>query len=93
MPELLRQKPLVEEVAAEIARALQRELKGSGVEIAITPETRLFEDLALDSLTLTSLVVSLEDHYRILLNETDAEEIRTVADLAGLVVRRVGEQT
>jgi acyl carrier protein len=81
-------------VAAEIIRGLATELAGSGTPLPpLTPQTRLFEDLALDSLTLMSLVVNLEDHYRVLLNETDAPEVRTIADLAALVVQRIREQS
>jgi acyl carrier protein len=80
--------PGIEEIIAEITRGL-----GAETTVPVTPGTDLFADLALDSLTLTSLVVSLEDHYRIRLQETDAGEIRTVADLAALVRRRIEEQS
>ena len=95
MPELIsvetpvRAVPSEEEVTAEIIKAATVEAP----EVTITPQTDLFKDLALDSLTLTSLVVGLEDRYQVLLNEQDAKEIKTVADLASLVVRRLKEQS
>ncbi len=89
MREIARPEPQVDQVSSEIIRALSREAPPG---VTLTMDTDLFRDLALDSLSMTSLVVELEDTYRIMLNETDAQEIRTVSDLATLVVRRVGEQ-
>ena len=45
-------------------------------------------DLQLDSVGLLTLVVDLEDHFRVALKEEDAAVIRTVAELAALVLRR-----
>jgi acyl carrier protein len=77
-----------EEVTGEIIRALKTEFPQRDISAA----TLLFEELALDSLMMMTLAVQLEDHYRIFLNETDAEALRTVSDLAALVVRRIREQ-
>lgn len=43
---------------------------------------------ALDSLQLLSLVVAVEDRFRIVLGDDDAAATRTLADLARLVVAR-----
>ena len=40
-----------------------------------------------------SLVFKLEEHYDIVLDEGDADDLRTVDDLAALVVRRIEEQS
>jgi acyl carrier protein len=89
MPDDVHIAPTEAEVAAEIIRGIRAEAPPT---LVVTPESDLFRDLSLDSITLTSLVVSLEDHYRILLNEEDAGEVRTVGDLAALVVRRLRQQ-
>ena len=47
----------------------------------------------LDSLKVMSLVFKLEEHYDIVLDEADADDLRTVDDLAALVVRRIEEQS
>jgi acyl carrier protein len=95
MPEARLALPTEDMVAAEIIRGLTDQFAESGTlpSSPLTPQTRLFEDLALDSLTLMGLVVNLEDHYRVILDETDATGIRTIADLAALVVRRIAEQS
>jgi acyl carrier protein len=48
------------------------------------------EDLAsrFDSLALLSLVVAVEDRFRVLLTEEDAASTRSLADLARLVARK-----
>jgi acyl carrier protein len=47
----------------------------------------------LDSLTVMSLVFKIEDHYDIVLDAEDADDLRTVGDLAALVVRRFEQQS
>jgi acyl carrier protein len=73
------------EVVLEIGRVLRDEL---GFSRSIRPEDDLFNDLQLDSVGLLTLVVGLEDRFRVALAEEDASAIRTVADLAALVASR-----
>ena len=47
----------------------------------------------LDSLTVMSLVFKIEDHCDIVLDAEDADDLRTVGDLAALVVRRFEQQS
>lgn len=79
---------LEQDVVEEIRRIAARELD---LGQAIAPESRLLEDLALDSVGLTVVAVGLEDRFRVKLSEEDSEGIRTVADLARLVSRRMEE--
>jgi acyl carrier protein len=75
----------MDEAIAEIRRVLRDEL---GLSREVRPEDDLVSDLQLDSVSLLTLVVGLEDHFRIALEEQDAAAVRTVRDLAGLVERR-----
>lgn len=77
--------PEASEVTAEIARVLREEL---GLSREVKPGDDLVTDLQLDSVGLLTLVVGLEDRFRIALQEEDASRVRTVAELAALVVRR-----
>jgi len=52
------------------------------------PDDDLVLDLHLDSVGLLTLVVALEDRFRIKLAEEDAAAVRTVDDLAALVAQR-----
>jgi acyl carrier protein len=71
-------------VAAEILRLCRDELRLEGAPPA--PD----EPLAgrLDSLVLLSLVVAVEDRFRVVLTDDDAARATTLADLARLVAAR-----
>jgi acyl carrier protein len=75
----------MDEVLGEIARVLRDEL---GLSRTPRPEDDLVSDLQLDSVGLLTLVVGLEDRFRVALQEEDAAAVRTVRDLAALVLRR-----
>jgi acyl carrier protein len=78
----------MDEVLAEIRRVLREELAlGRDAQ----PGEDLIADLQLDSVGLLTLVVGLEDRFRVALREEDAASVRTVSDLAALVERRVRE--
>jgi acyl carrier protein len=77
-----------ERVLAEISRVLRGELQ---LEREVRPEDDLAADLNLDSVSLLTLVVELENTFRVALNEEDAAQIHTVAELAALVVTRAHE--
>lgn len=76
---------LEDEVLEEIRRVLRDEL---GVARPVRAEDDLIADLQLDSVGLLTLVVGLEDRFRIALAEEDAAGVRTVQDLAALVRAR-----
>ena len=46
----------------------------------------------LDSLQIMSLVFKIEERYDIVLDEDDADDLRTVGDLAALALRRIQER-
>ena len=76
----------VTEAMAEIRRIAREELEFEG---EVEPSHDLLRDLHLDSLGLTVLAVGLENRFRVLLSEEDAQGVRTVEDLARLVATRV----
>lgn len=73
---------------AEIADIAREKVGWAG---PASPELRLVEDLALDSLRLLTLAVEVEDHFRISLEEEDEAEIETLGDLADTVARKLAE--
>lgn len=75
----------MDEVMQEIARIVRDEL---GVARTPKPTDDLLADLQLDSVSLLTLVVGLEDRFRVALEEEDAAKVRTVHDLAALVMSR-----
>jgi len=82
-------KVTIEAVLAEISRVLQHELQ---LPSAPRPEDDLAADLHLDSVSLLTLVVELENQFRVALNEQDSAQVHTVGELAALVVARSKEQ-
>jgi acyl carrier protein len=75
----------MDEVLQEIRRVVRDEL---GVEREVRAEDDLVSDLQLDSVGLLTLVVGLEDRFRVALAEEDAAGVRTVQDLIALVAKR-----
>ena len=48
-------------------------------------DSRLIEDLGLDSLQLQGLAVEVENHFRICLEPEDEEAIETIGDLVEII--------
>jgi len=82
----------LEATADAALKEIQRVLKS---ELQLQREVRLEDDLAadlqLDSVSLLTLVVELENAFRIALREEDSAHVRTVAELAELVAARARE--
>ncbi|MFN2606310.1 MAG: acyl carrier protein [Acidimicrobiales bacterium] len=55
----------------------------------LSPETRLGEDLCVDSLTAVELLMVLEDEFDIALREDRVGDLRTYADLVAAVSSEV----
>ena len=73
-------------VILEIRRVVEEELAAPRL---VRPSDRLVDDLGLDSMTLTTLAVALEDRFQVLLSDDAATQVETVAELARCVVARV----
>jgi acyl carrier protein len=59
------------------------------IETPVTFETDLFHDLELDSLKQLTLVVELENQFRICFDHGDEEGLRTIGDVVALIHHRV----
>ena len=77
-------------VMEEIRRVVERELS---LPRAVRPEDRLVDDLGLDSLTLTTLAVELEDRFQIVLSDDEAARVKTVEELVRCVAARAGARS
>jgi acyl carrier protein len=74
-------------VAAEILRIAREDL---GIEATAPAGEPLAA--ALDSLALLSLVVAVEDRFRVALSDDDAAATRTLEDLSRLVAARAAPE-
>lgn len=64
-------------VIAEAIRSVSKRTQS----MAITANSRLIEDLALDSLDLVGVLMKLEDHYAIKIELDDIPNLQTVNEL------------
>ena len=69
-------------------RDVAREHLGVSKPEDILLETDLYEALKLDSLRLLTLVAELENRFKVILEEGDEVDLKTVADLVMLLERR-----
>lgn len=54
----------------------------------IDPQSRLVEDLGIDSLDLVGVFVKIQDEYDVIIDDDDVSELRTVGDLAAFIGKR-----
>ena len=54
---------------------------------AISPESRLSEDLAISSLNLIESVVHVEDAFGFRIEEADVKDFHTVADIVAFIAK------
>ena len=59
--------------------------KGRLSEFVLTPEARLNEDLGLDSLAQSELIVLVEDTFGVKVDLSEAAKIATIAGIQALV--------
>ena len=71
-----------------VAEAIRRASEAAQ-QAEIAPETRLIEDLALDSLDLVAVMMNLQDAHDIELDLDAVTELRTVEDLMGELGRQL----
>ena len=79
-------------VALEAVTQQIIDLFGTDAEAPELTADSSLQDQGLDSLKVMSLVFKIEEHYDIFLDEADADDLRTVGDLAALVVRSMEQQ-
>lgn len=59
--------------------------KGKLSQDALKPEARLREDLGLDSLAMSELLVITEDAFKISISLAEAQKAKTIADIIACV--------
>jgi acyl carrier protein len=81
--------PTVTETAlvAEVVDIIRKAAKIPS-RILITLDTRLVEDLAIDSLDLVGVILQLQDHFEVVIDEDAVPNLCRVADLATHLAER-----
>lgn len=77
--------PLVTELVAIV-----RKVGKVAPERLVTSDTRLVDDLGIDSLDLVAVFLQVQDRFDVVIEDDDVAALRTVSDLATYVARRSG---
>ena len=59
-------------------------------QVVITDESRMVEDLAIDSLDLVGVLLAVQDHFDIVIDDDVVPSLRRIVDLAELVAKDRG---
>ena len=59
-------------------------------QVAINADSRLVDDLAIDSLDLVNVVLKIQDQFDVAIDDEDVPNLRSVSDLAAYVDARRG---
>ena len=74
-------------LVAEVAGIVRQAAKVAP-QLTIAAESRLVEDLAIDSLDLVSVILQFQDHFGVAIEEDAVPNLCRVADLASFVGAR-----
>ncbi len=72
---------------AEVVNVIRKAAK-IPPRVPITGDSRLVEDLAIDSLDLVGLILQLQDHFDVVIEEDAVPNLCRVADLAAYLAER-----
>ena len=70
--------------------AIVRQAAKIPCKVAIRPESRLVEDLAIDSLDLVSLILQFQDHFDVVIDEDAVPNLCCIADVVAYLAERSG---
>jgi acyl carrier protein len=73
-----------ESIVAEVAKVVRKAAR-IPARVPICAESRLVEDLAIDSLDLVSVILQIQDHFGVAIEEDAVPNLCRVADLASYV--------
>jgi acyl carrier protein len=76
-------------LVAEVAAVVRQSAKVPP-HIGVAPESRLVEDLGIDSLDLVGVLLAVQDHFDIVIDDEVVPSLSRVVDLAEAVARERG---
>ncbi len=54
--------------------------------VVVLPESRLIEDLGIDSLDLVGVLVALQDRWEVFIDDSDVARLKTVQDVIDFLI-------
>ena len=76
-------------IEAEVA-AIVRQAAKLPPQVTIAGDSRLVDDLAIDSIDLVGVLLAIQDHFDIAIEDDVVPSLRRIADLAGIVAKQRG---
>lgn len=70
--------------------AIVRKVGKVPADRAVEPQTRLVEDLGIDSLDLVAVFLTVQDAYEVVIDDDDIPALAKVSDLAAYIARHRG---
>jgi acyl carrier protein len=74
------------EIFTSIAESI-RSVSSKAKSATIRPDSRLLEELALDSLDMVAVILQLQDQFHVEIDPDEIPELHTVADVAASLAR------
>ena len=80
-----------EQITEKLRAIIQPYVQDEAAFSNIGPETDLLSDLKINSAHLVDIILDTEDAFDIEISDEDAEQMLTVQDAVGVIMRRIGE--
>ena len=58
----------------------------------IGPDTKLMQDLGIDSIDVVEFIMTLEEKYNIIITNDEAGDLSTIGQIAAFVEKQLGKQ-
>lgn len=78
-----------EEIFDRIATLIKEQL--GKVDLVVTPETSLKDDLGVDSIALTEFIITLEDDFNLEIPDEDVEDMTSMRDMLDYLALRLAK--
>lgn len=78
-----------EEIFDRIATLIKEQL--GKVDLVVTPETSLKDDLGVDSIALTEFIITLEDDFNLEIPDEDVEDMTSMGDMLDYLALRLAK--
>ncbi len=75
-----------EEIFQKVSEVIRQVLMAE--QLVVAPESNLADDLGMDSMGAVEFVNTVEDEYKISINEDEMQSIKTVNDAVTLILKK-----
>lgn len=78
-----------ENVQNRVLTILKPHVKNESAFAAATPETRLLEDLEINSARLVDILLGFEDEFDVEIDDDDADRVTSIGDVVAMVEEKL----